>query len=279
MISQPRFNTPELWRGLFPHPKADGNKYDRGHAVILGGPLHSTGAAKLAARAALRIGAGLVSVACTSEALPAYAATFQAVMTKPVASAKDFENLIRDPRVRSVLVGPGAGVTDFTRACALAALHEKKPTVLDADGLTVFAKEKESLFSAVQSSCILTPHEGEFERLFGPLAQDRLQAVQEAARLSRAVVILKGAHTLIVASDGRAAVNTNAPPYLATAGTGDVLAGICAGLLAQGMEAFAAACASVWIHAEAACAFGLGLIAEDLPDALPGVVRAGISNE
>lgn len=269
-------NTPALWATHFPWPRQDGNKYDRGHAVIVGGPAQSTGAAKIAARCALRIGAGLVSVACDAAALPIYAVGFQAVMTKLLRNKQEFSRLIADDRVKAVLLGPGAGITSRTKSFVLTALAQKKPAVLDADALTLFSKKPQNLFTAIQSPCVLTPHEGEFQHLFGAFinqCDSKLIRTREAARLSHAVVILKGFNTVIAAPDGRAAINNNATPYLATAGSGDALAGICSGLLAQGMPVFEAACAAVWIHAEAAARFGPGLIAESIADLLPSVLR------
>lgn len=272
-MSKSAVNSPEIWLGHFPKPKLEGNKYDRGHAIILGGPINSAGAAKLAARSALRIGAGLVSVACDEPSLPAYAASFQAIMTKLIASPDDFAALVGDKHVTGVLVGPGAGVNPYTKSCVLAALSEKKPTVLDADALTVFLEDRQTLFKAIASPCILTPHAGEFERLFDKIS-DHILSAQQAAQKSNAIVILKGSETVIAAPDGRTVINTKATAYLATAGTGDVLAGICLGLLTQGMEAFKAACAAVWLHAQAADEFGPGLIAEDIPDLIPRVLNA-----
>lgn len=271
-MSKSAVNSPEIWLGHFPRPKPEGNKYDRGHAIILGGPINSAGAAKLAARSALRIGAGLVSVACDEPSLSAYAASFQAIMTKLIASPNDFAALVGDQHVTGVLAGPGAGVNPYTKNCVLAALSEKKPTVLDADALTTFSEDRQTLFKAIASPCILTPHTGEFERLFDKIS-DPISSAQRAAQKSNAIVVLKGSETVIAAPDGRTVINTKATVYLATAGTGDVLAGICLGLLTQGMEAFKAACAAVWLHAQAAGEFGPGLIAEDIPDLIPGVLN------
>lgn len=273
-------NTPELWVQHFPYPLQDGNKYDRGNAIILGGPMEIAGAAKIAAHCALRSGAGLVSVVCDAGALPAYAASFQAVMTKLVKNKQEFSRLIADERVKGVLIGPGAGITRRTKALALTALKLKKPIVLDADALTVFSDHPQNLFTAIQSPCILTPHEGEFQRLFSKTVSEknnRLARAIQAAILSHSVVILKGFNTIIAAPDGRAVINNNATPYLATAGSGDALAGICVGLLAQGMLAFEAACAAVWLHAEAASNFGPGLIAEDIANLLPAVLSVILS--
>ena len=265
-------NSPELWFSRLPRPNAAGSKYDRGHAVIVGGPVAQTGAARLAARAALRIGAGLVSVACDPSSLIVYATALEAVMTKVVHDTEGFGALIDDSRVKAVLIGPGAGINDRTHAFVLAAVEAEKACVLDADALTVFKDAPETLFNAIQSPVLLTPHEGEFARLFGPVAERENDAL-EAARRSGAVVLLKGADTVIAAPDGRLVVNRAAPPTLATAGSGDTLAGLATGLIAQGMEIFDAACAACWIHAEAARRFGPGLIAEDLSEQVPAVLR------
>jgi NAD(P)H-hydrate epimerase len=266
-------NAPNLWLKDWPVLKTDGHKYDRGHALILGGPIQTTGAARLAARAALRTGAGLVSVACDRLSLPIYAGAFEAVMTKVCDDAAAFEALMLDARISAVLLGPAAGVNDATKTKVLSTLRHPKPAVIDADGLSVFADDPQILFNAIKASAVLTPHEGEFARLFGPIA-DRETAVQKAALRSNAVIVLKGRYTLIAAPDGRLVINQNAPPTLATAGSGDVLAGIITGLLAQSMPAFEAACAGVWLHAEAANRFGLGLIAEDLNEQIPPILSA-----
>lgn len=266
-------NSPDLWRDALPRLKPDGSKYDRGHAVVLGGPIQSTGAARMAARAALRVGAGLVSVACSPAALTVYATTLQAVMTKPVRDAEAFGELISDPRINAVLIGPAAGVTSHTRDCVLKALDAKKACVLDADALTVFKDDPQALFLAIASPVVLTPHEGEFARIFWPVTDREADAVR-AAKQSGAVVLLKGRDTVIASPDGWVIVNREAPPQLATAGSGDVLAGLITGLMAQGMNALNAAAAGAWMHAEAARRFGPGLIAEDLETQIPAVLKA-----
>ncbi len=265
-------NTPDLWRDRLPRPQPAGSKYDRGHAVVLGGPVAQTGAARLAARAALRIGAGLVSVACDPSSLIVYATTLEAVMTKVVRDADAFAALVGDDRIKAVLIGPGAGVNDRTRALVLAALQANKACVLDADALTVFKDDPRALFDAIRSPVLLTPHEGEFARLFRAATNREADAIR-AAKTSGAVVLLKGSDTIIAAPDERAVVNRAAPPSLATAGSGDVLAGLATGLVSQGMDVFDAACAAAWIHAEAARRFGPGLIAEDLGEQVPAVLR------
>jgi len=271
-LPQPLDNRPEHWSGHFPSPETSGNKYDRGHAVILGGPIHSTGAARLAARAALRAGAGLVSVACDPSALIVYACAFEAIMTKPVRDVAEYSGLINDPRVSATLLGPAAGINERTRDMVQAALASRKPCVLDADALTVFKDDPATLFAAIDGPCILTPHEGEFTRVFGRI-EERARAASDAASASGAVILLKGPETLIAHPDGRLVINRHAPAWLATAGSGDVLAGLIAGLLAQKMKAFEAACAGVWLHSEAARRFGPGLIAEDLETQIPAILR------
>ena len=267
-------NDPALWLSHLPRPQAEGNKYTRGHALISGGyPI--TGAARMAARAAARAGAGLVTVAVPVIALSIYAAALTSIMVHPLASHADFNGLLADTRLSAFLIGPGArtGINDHTRCRALAMLATGMPTVLDADAITVFQDDSSSLDQAIIGPCVLTPHEGEFSRIFDP-SGDRLTRAGKAAKRSGAIIVLKGNETVIAAPDGRAIINRNAPPTLATAGSGDVLSGIVLGLLAQGMEPFLAAAAAVWMHGAAATAFGHGLIAEDLPDLLPGVLRA-----
>ena len=272
---------PGLWSGLFPRPRIDGHKYARGHAVVVSGDLCHAGAARLAARGALRAGAGLVTLASPRDALAVNAAASLAVMVRPADGAVELAGLLADRRLNMVVIGPGAGVGAATRASVLAILGGPRAAVLDADALTSFEDQPTELFAAIRgrsASTIMTPHDGEFMRLFSKIGQlfeskSKLARARAAAAESGAVVLLKGPDSVVAAPDGRAAVADNAPPWLATAGSGDVLAGIVAGLAAQGMPAFEAAAAAVWLHGEAANAFGPGLIAEDLPDALPGVYR------
>jgi ADP-dependent NAD(P)H-hydrate dehydratase / NAD(P)H-hydrate epimerase len=264
-------NHPSLWLAHLPQLRADGNKFSRGHALVVGG-YPSTGAARLAARGAARAGAGLTTVAVPAVALPIYAAALTSIMVQPFSTTAEFEHLLVDKRLSAFLIGPGAGLHAQTRQLALAMLASARPTVLDADALTAFESDPTALDSAICGPCILTPHEGEFKRLFDA-SGDKLARTRRAARRSGAVVVLKGRDTVIAAPDGRAIINSNAPPSLATAGSGDVLCGIITGLLAQGMPAFLAAAAGVWLHGAAANAFGVGLIAEDLPDLLPGVLQ------
>lgn len=273
---QTAVNEPSLWSHRFPWPALDGHKYARGHAVVLGGA-RMTGAARLASVAALRAGAGLVTIACPPEAFPVYAAGCASVIVDPLEDAGAFARLLQDPRRNAVLVGPGAGRGVQTRAAVMAALDARRACVLDADALTSFAESADELLDRLDQRCVLTPHEGEFAQLFGDsvgMDGDKLSRVRAAAARSGAIVVLKGADTVVAAPDGRAVVNVNAPPDLATAGTGDVLAGIVLGLLAQGMDGFEAACTAVWLHGEAGRALGPGLISDDLAGALPGVLKA-----
>lgn len=269
-------NGPAVWLADLPRAEHGGNKYSRGHALVWGGwPM--TGAARMAARAAARAGAGLTTVAVPAAALLVYAAALTSIMVQPIRAPADLDRLLDDPRINALLIGPGAGVGADTRARALAMLGTGRATVLDADALTVFQDDPAALGRAIAGPCVLTPHEGEFRRLFGPPAEgvggDKLARARQAARRCGAVVVLKGADTVVAAPDGRAVINSNAPATLGTAGSGDVLGGIVLGLLAQGMDPFLAAAAAVWLHGAAAAGFGPGLIAEDLPDLLPGVLR------
>ena len=266
-------NVPELWRADWPRRKATGHKYDHGHALVLGGGMASSGAARLAARAALRAGSGLVTVLCPASALPTYAATLTAVMVRPFSERDgDFEQQLGDRRQNAILLGPGAGVGEALQEKVEASLRSGKATLLDADALTSFAGEPERLFASVRKNdrVLMTPHEGEFTRLFG-IEGDKLSRALRAAALSGAVVLLKGADTVVASPDGRASILTEAPPTLATAGSGDVLAGIALGLIAQSMPMFEAASAAAWLHAEAAKYYGPGLIADDLEGQLPSV--------
>jgi ADP-dependent NAD(P)H-hydrate dehydratase / NAD(P)H-hydrate epimerase len=264
-------NAPALWRDRLPQLQAAANKYSRGHALLYGGyPV--TGAARMAARAAARIGAGLTTIAVPEEAFSIYASALTSIMVHPLVKEHDFARLLQDPRYTGFSIGPGAGVNDATRGRALAMLATGKPTVIDADAISVFASRTDQLFQAIRGPCVITPHEGEFKRLFEN-SGDKLSRARRAARSSGAVVVLKGADTVIAAPDGRAIINSNAPATLATAGSGDVLGGLILGLLTQGMDAFLAAAAAVWVHGAAAADFGPGLLAEDLPDLTPSVLR------
>ena len=261
-------NAPGLWQAHMPGPSPVDHKYSRGHALVVGGDSAHSGAARLAARAALRAGAGLVTVHAPEDAIPVYAAQLTAVM---VASTAELGEALADERRNALLIGPGCGVSPTTRAQALQALGAGKRCVLDADALTAFRDAPAALFAALTPESVLTPHEGEYRRLFAHEG-DRLARARAAAAESGAVVVLKGADSVIAAPDGRAAINANAPPTLATAGSGDVLAGFILGLLTQGMPAFEAAAAGVWLHGAAAAAFGPGLIAEDLTETLLSVL-------
>jgi NAD(P)H-hydrate epimerase len=278
-------NTPALWR--YPFPKANGHKYTRGHAVIVSGPAHATGAGRLAARGALRVGAGLVSLASPPEALAVNAAHLTAIMLKPFDGAAGLEELLEDKRLNAVALGPGLGVGGETRALVDVVLKSgagasaeagaaKKGVVLDADALTSYRDDPAALFARLHEACVLTPHAGEFARIFPGLLDEsasKVEAARAAAARAGCTVILKGGDTVIADASGRAAINADAPAWLATAGAGDVLAGFVAGLLAQGMTAFDAAACAVWLHGAAAARFGPGLIAEDLPEMLPVVLR------
>jgi hydroxyethylthiazole kinase-like uncharacterized protein yjeF len=268
-------NGPALWE--FPWPKSDAHKYARGHCLVISGPAHATGAARLAARGALRIGAGLVSVASPPDAVPVNASALTAIMVKPFSGTAGLAKLLEDKRLNSVVIGPGCGVGHPTQELVAAILATEAAVTLDADALTSFAGDPAQLFRLLREPAVLTPHEGEFERIFkGVLAksENRIEAARVASATAGCAVLLKGPDTVIARPDGLATVNTHAPPALATAGSGDVLAGFIGGLMAQGLDSFRAASAAVWLHGEAAFRFGPGLIAEDLPEMLPAALRA-----
>jgi ADP-dependent NAD(P)H-hydrate dehydratase / NAD(P)H-hydrate epimerase len=249
-----------------------GHKFNRGHAVIISGEKFKTGASRLSAQAALRAGAGLVTLAGNADALNVHANHVTAIMLAEIADVETFASLLTDPRKNVICIGPAAGVNETTRQIVKTALASAASVVLDADAITSCSESAPELFNWIKSkpntSVVMTPHEGEFAKLFGSLVNpstSKIERARSAASLSGAVIVIKGADTVIAHPDGRTIVNTNAPPALATAGSGDVLAGIATGLLAQGMQAFEAACAAVWAHSEAANAFGSRYFtAEDL---------------
>ena len=278
-------NEPGLWGPLLPSPKHGHHKYHRGHGVVVSGPVHATGAARLGARGALRIGAGLVTVASPLDAVAVNASQLTAIMVAPFDGPRGLGSILSDARRNAVLIGPGSGVTIGTRLLVQVALEFEAAVVIDADGLISFTLDQDDeaepvvnhLFALIKEDparpVVITPHEGEFAKLFPDLVGSKLERARAASVRSGAVVVLKGADSVIAAPDGRAAINANAPAWLATAGSGDVLAGFIMGLLAQGMPDFEAACAAVWMHGASASAFGPGLIAEDLPKGLPRVLK------
>ncbi len=272
-------NAPPLWGDKLPRPEPDSHKYDRGHALVVSGGATRTGAARLAARAALRIGSGLVTVASPPEAIGVNAAHLTAVMLRGCDGPEGLHHILQDARLNALVLGPALGVHSGTRAMVAVAAHARRSLVLDADALTSFEGLATELHQAFRHApTVLTPHDGEFNRLFKGHPdlldpESKIERAHRAAAYTGAVVVLKGADTVIAAPDGRAAINENGTPYLGTAGSGDTLCGIVAGLMAQGLPAFEAACAGVWIHAEAGASFGPGLIAEDLAELIPGVLR------
>jgi hydroxyethylthiazole kinase-like uncharacterized protein yjeF len=275
-------NIPPSWKSAFPVPKIEGHKYSRGHVMVVSGGLAATGAARLSARGALRAGAGLVTLVSPRDALAVNASALMAIMVRGVDTVIEYAETLDDKRLNACVIGPGAGVGERTRDFVLTTLSAKRAVVLDADALTSFAEAPDRLFEAIKQShdpqVVLTPHEGEFPRLFSDISnkhslRSKLERVRDAAERAGAMVLLKGPDTVVASPDGRATIAANAPPWLATAGAGDVLSGMIAGLLAQGVPAFEAASIAVWMHGEAAREAGPGLIAEDLPETLPAVTR------
>jgi hydroxyethylthiazole kinase-like uncharacterized protein yjeF len=268
---KPIKNHPKLWLALLPKLKASSNKYSRGVSGIVGGyPM--TGATRLSAIAAARVGSGLTSLIVPKIAFPIYASAVTSIMVKAFEDINEFDQLINDSRFSCFLIGPGAGISNNTAQQTIHLINTKKPVVVDADAISVFQDNLSALSIAMHGNCVLTPHEGEFKRLF-ELEESREKSTLNAAKTAGAIVILKGHKTLIASPDGLIIENNNAPFTLATGGSGDVLAGLITGLIAQGMPPFYAASAAVWIHSEAAKLFGLGLIAEDLPNMVPKVLN------
>jgi hydroxyethylthiazole kinase-like uncharacterized protein yjeF len=277
-------NNPALWGRTLPRPAVDTHKYSRGHVAVFSGGPSSTGAARLSAMAAARIGAGAVTMLSRSEALAANAAHLTSIILRRADTLSDVREFLNERRPGALVYGPGLGADEKVGRFLMDLLPSAadcRGIVIDADGLTSLSKQLDGFLTAVQTNdappLVLTPHEGEFARLCPDLASNQQISKLEKARIAAerfgATVVYKGPDTVIAAPDGRTAINGNGSPHLATAGSGDVLSGLIAGLLAQSMPPFGAACAAVWIHAEAARRFGVGLIAEDLPLAIRPVLR------
>ena len=269
-------NNPSLWECHIKAKPKDGHKYDSGHVVMLGG-MFMTGAVCLAAHAAMRIGAGICSIVSCPESMDIYRLYLANLIVEKSKSYADFASHISDPRRNTVLMGSGAGLdnsSDLKKAVIdVCNFGEDKQIILDADALSVFEDNPQNLFNVLHKNCILTPHEGEFERIFPNIKGTVSDRARMAAKISGAVIVLKGARTIIASPCGKCVANTNACAELATAGSGDVLAGMIAGLSARGVAPFEASCGAVWIHGEIAIQFGGGLIATDIPDMIPDILH------
>jgi ADP-dependent NAD(P)H-hydrate dehydratase / NAD(P)H-hydrate epimerase len=258
-----------IGRPILRSPDGAAHKYDRGHAIIISGPALATGASRLSAQAALAVGAGLVSLVGDEAALCEHACHVTGIMLKK----RDASLSVIDDRVRAVAIGPAASVGAGTREAVLQVLARQIPAVLDADALSSFSANRDALFAALHFQAVLTPHAGEYASLWPeiPLA-DRMEAAALAAKASGAIVLLKGAQTVIAAPDGRQAINRHSAPWLATAGSGDVLTGMICGIMAQGVEAFAAASIAAWLHGDMGVRHGPGLIADNMCQLLPFIL-------
>ena len=279
-------NNPGLWGRRFPWPTTEGHKYSRGHVLALSGGGTTSGAGRLSARAALRVGAGLVTLGSPDDALVVNGAHLTAVMLKACGDAAALKTILADKRINAVVLGPGLGVGADTRALVEAALDgdvgagASRSVVLDADALASFAGEADRLGTLIRAALgpvVVTPHEGEYARLMdeaGAPRGSRLDRARLGAARLGAVMLLKGADTVVAEPCGRASIADADAPWLATAGSGDVLSGLIGGLLAQSMSAFDAASAAAYLHAAVARQFGPGLIAEDIPEGIPSALRA-----
>jgi len=264
------WNQPIAWINSFPIPQSNTHKYIRGHTFIIGGDRYSTGAARLAAEASLRIGAGAVSIIAERNALDVYAKHLTAVMLEP---SEKLQSIIANTNLKSFVIGPGTGLGKYTESCLDKILESNSPCVIDADALSIIARKPDYFFPKLHADCILTPHEGEFTRMFDN-SHDKLTSCQSSVAKTGANVVFKGSDTIIAAACGKKiSINNNAAPWLATAGSGDVLGGLIAGLQSQGMPSFEAACAGVWLHGELGTKLGLGLISEDISKSLPKLLQ------
>lgn len=268
-------NSPALWHSQLPQPGFGVHKYQRGHLKVVSGGPWNTGAARLTAKAGLRAGSGLVTMLSPPEAAGVHAAHLTAIMLAPFQTAEDLAAYAAHST--AMVIGPAAGITEATRHNVEALLKSPARVLLDADALTVFGDDPGALFKQLRPTDIVTPHDGEFARLFGDLlstSDNKVQAARAAAEKAGCVILLKGADTVIAQPDGNALVNTHATRWLATAGSGDVLAGIIAGFMAQGVDTFTAAAIGAWLHGEAGRRVGAGLIAEDIEMQLPNILSA-----
>ena len=278
-----RINKPELWISSFPIPSKADHKYSRGMVLINCGPKSKTGAARLAARSAMRVGAGAVKIVCDQSTVDILEPQISVELIDVANNKQEFQNILKDKKITSALIGPGNGIGNETKARALMALAFIDHVVLDADALTVFANNPEELFIDCYPHTILTPHEGEFKKIFGNKIndiEDRILKASEAAKISNTVVVLKGADTIIASPKGDVVINKSSAAYLATAGSGDVLAGIIVSLVGKNkMAAFDAACAGVWLHSQIGEILGAGMIAEDIIDLIPITIKKLIKFE
>ena len=272
-----KINKPEIWISSFPIPSKADHKYLRGMVLVNCGPKSKTGAARLAARSAMRVGAGAVKIICDQSAVSVLEPQISVELINVVNNKQEFQEVLKDKKITSALIGPGNGVNNETKARVLMALAFIDHVVLDADALTVFANNPDELFIDCYPHTILTPHDGEFNKIFGvkiSSIEDKVLRTTEAAKKSNTIVVLKGADTIIAAPSGEVVINKSSAVYLATAGSGDVLAGIIASLVGNNkMKAFDAACAGVWIHSQAGEALGAGMIAEDIIDIIPVIIK------
>jgi len=270
-------NSPDLWIDQFPLPGDSDHKYSRGLVLINSGPVFKTGAARLAGRAAMRVGAGAVKLICDKEAAQVLEPQISVELISVIENKHDFQTILKDRKASSVLIGPGNTISDETKARTLLALAFIDHVIIDADAITSFENSPEELFIDTYEHTILTPHEGEFRRLFGDKINnidDKVVRTLEGAKKAGSIVLLKGSDTVIAHPSGRVVINSSKAPYLATAGSGDVLAGIISSLVGHNkMEAFEAACAGSWIHSQLGELLGPGLIADDLVDNIPLIVK------
>ncbi|MFT7432569.1 MAG: hydroxyethylthiazole kinase-like uncharacterized protein yjeF [Alphaproteobacteria bacterium] len=266
-------NTIDLWKESYPIPDETSHKYTRGHAVIVAGKM--VGAARLASRAARRVGAGLVTVVCEPNAYPILTRDWPGTIVSALGEGKRYTEHLVDDKKNAFLLGPGGGLDSDLKAKILYTLEmgKRKGAVIDADGLNIFKADIEKILESLHSNCVITPHAGEFTRIFPDITGSREKMAMAAATRAGCVVVLKGAKTIIASPCGQLVENDHTSPYLATGGTGDVLAGMIVGFMALGVSAFDAANMAVWLHGDAGKRLGIGLVAEDIIDILPTVLR------
>jgi len=269
-------NSPHLWVKYFPWKKISGHKYSRGRVVVHGGQKEFTGATILSAQAALRTGTGSVKIICSKNTLQIYSLKFPSVLKTEINNIYQLEKFLKKEKITSILIGPGAGSNKKVKEIVKLILRKVKYAVIDADALTCFKNDLKSLYNLLDKNKIITPHLGEFHRIF-PTIKKKLNNVDKvliATKLTKSNIVLKGSSTIIISYDKKIIINDHSSSELAVIGSGDVLSGLIVSLVGdKKMSPFLAGCAATWIHGDIAKKYGKGLIAEDIVKGIPAALK------